>query len=93
MIRDIAQEAARARLRDLLPRNPAHHHRCSMSEHGEFTDEDEVHEWLAYRGLTHHEAIEALMSCFGYKLDDARQIASEWADDLESGDYGEWSKA
>jgi hypothetical protein len=50
----------------------------------EFTDEDEVHEWFAHRSLGHHEAIEALMSCFGYKLEDARQIVAEWAEDAEA---------
>lgn len=55
-----------------------------MSSENCFTDEDEVHEWFVYRGLDHHEAIEALMSCFGYKLDDARQIVSEWAEDAET---------
>jgi len=51
-----------------------------------FRDEQEVHDWLLYRSIGFHDAIDALVSTWGYRRDEAKRIVSEWVEDFKDED-------
>lgn len=51
-----------------------------------FEDEQEVHDWLLYRSIGLQDAIDILVSKWGYRPDEAKRIVSEWTEDAEDED-------